>query len=774
MDEAPEKLFQELGGIRTPARQERSSQPVERQTGTLPARQDDLNRWRILLVELAYLLNASFQDVHYWEGVKAEKNTFSQFVRMLQELDQMSVHDGTIRINFRGSQTGKISEKLDYVIKFGDITVDLAGISALTRRMGLRFKHLEGRLLRAFETFGVQGIKTLILKIPAKSDHSIEIMRISLRVISCYQQAVESNSAIVFTKDGKEFSLPPILDETNQPDPNLTLVAALNGLNPELMQDLVGKVTKVIRDKNLTISGGTPANVYQAMFKMKSLQQRLIKPPLEINSDKPAAADMGPKAAGATGMPTPAGHQVAGIPADLKIDPALLKANVARLVKDAFGDSPEKAARIMKSVYGKDYNKIDSQSLGERLRLITDLLMAMQKNPKSQQAMQEVLGRIQAGMDQVPSEALDDLVTRNDDVGFWSDQGETAVGKIDENLLGIIDNAKKRSAARKKNRVVFSPDQAFETHDFEKIAEDFDLSVAQAEDIVGLFKSCFDAQGDFLRASFEKKVPDFVRHEKKVFDILWEFLKGTSRRSDRLPFLNSLQLLVKEQKKPIQAIKVLLSDFSLDPSGIEFADRNAIMLANQFLRTYNKELNMDIEITPEEVLLVKEGLDTKTANYAKWKVDGEQQQFFEKMITIRRKLLKTLDPDSSVTPLLPIRFLLALEREVHIFLALVGGQTAYAVIRGSLNVYGNPSSQVYRLKESQNYMSALLQHLAVLVRGIGRLGEKKDLSLLDDIKKKEAGFMSLGENARHAALVRRVLGWIDAAKNNINSRSRQY
>ena len=770
MDESAEKLFQELGGIRIPAREKLSIQAAQGQSANLQERQDDFDRWRILLVELAYLLNASFQDVQYWEGVKAEKNTFGQLIRTLQKLDQMSIHDGTIRINLRGSQTGKISEKVDYVIKFGEVTLDLAGISALTRRMGLRFKHLEGRLLRSFVTFKAQGIKTLILKIPETSDNSIETLRISLRVISCYQQAVESNSPIVFTKGDKEVSFPPILDETNQPDPNLTLVAALNEFTSETMQALVQKVTKLIRDKNLSLPGGRPANVYQTMFKMKSLQQRLIKPPLEINSDKPAAAHMGTAATGATtGMPTPADHRASGISVDLQTDPALLKASVAQLVKDAFGDSSEKAGRIMKSVYGKDYQEIDSQRLEERLGLVSDLLLEMKKNPKGQQAMQEVLRRIQIRMDQVPSEVLDDLVALNGEIRFWSDRGETMVAKIDENLLGIIDNAKQRLSARKKNRAVLSPDQAFETDDFKTISSDFNISATEAEDIVRLFKSCFDDQGDFLRASFEKKIPDFVRY-RRVFDILWEFLKGTSRRSDRLPFLNSLQLLVKEQKNPIAALKVLLSDFILDPTGIEFADRNAMILANQFLRTYNKELNMNIEITPEEVLLVKVGLNAKAANYAKWKVDGEQRRFFEKLITIRTKLLETLDSDSSDTRLLPTRFLLALEREVHIFLALTGGQTAYTVISGSLNVYGNPSSQVYRLKESQNLMSSLMQHLAVLIRGIGRIGENKDLFLLNNIKEREEEFISLGKDLRHGALVRRVLGWIDAAKNEINNR----
>jgi len=315
-----------------------------------------------------------------------------------------------------------------------------------------------------------------------------------------------------------------------------------------------------------------------------------------------------------------------------------------------------------------------------------------------------------------------------------------------------------------------NPTADFGTPQFEAIAKDFGISVQDAEDIINLLKSCFDAQGNFLRATFEKKIVEFARYQKKVFEILWEFLKETPRRSDRLPFLNSLQLLVKELKKPIQAIKVLLGEFIADPTNVAYPDRNAIMLSNQFLRTYNKEVNMDIEITPEEVLLVKEGLDCSVVNYAKWKVDGEQKTFYEKIVTIRKKLLSALDPDSSVTQILPIRFLLALEREVHILLSLIGGKTAYSVIQGALNVYGKPASQVFLLKESQNHMTALLQHLAVLIRGFGRLGEKKDLFLLDEIKAKQAEFISLGEDTRYEALVRRVIGWIDDAKKNIRAR----
>jgi hypothetical protein len=504
---------------------------------------------------------------------------------------------------------------------------------------------------------------------------------------------------------------------------------------------------------------------------------------LEINSEMSAAAQMGQQAgsgrvggqpsaaAGASGQPSAAAATGQGMVATM--DPGIVKARVAKIVKESCGKSPENAKKAMKGVFGKDYKQITPESLGERLVLITNLLRAMEKDPNKEQLIQEVLSRIQGGMDQIPLEMLDDVVVDDKGVKFWTAKGETVVDDVDENVLNVLDTVKKRSAKKKKTQTKLNPAAEFGAPQYEAMAEDFGISVQDAKDIIVLFKSCFDAQGKFVRASFEKNIPEFVRHEKSIFGILWELLKGTPDRSDRLPFLNSLQVLVKEIKNPLQVIKVLTADFIADPANVEYTDRNAIMLASQFLRTYNKEINMDIEITPEEVLLVKEGLDTSVLNYIRWKVDGEQKAFFEKIVTIRKGLLGSLDPDNFFGPRLPTRFLLGLEREVHIFLALVGGKTAHSVIQGALKVYGNPASQIYLLKESQNHVAALLQHLSVLIRGFGRLGEKKDLAVLEQIKDRQKGFLSLdmGDAARLAALVRRVVGWIDTAKNDIQARS---
>jgi len=783
MEESAIQQFQQLGGVGASAPSKPSSEPETEPREALPAEGEQLDHWRMLLVELAYLLNGSFRDAHYWEGVKAEKDTFKQLVRIFNELEQKPGHGGTIQIRHRGSRSGKISENIDYVVTFDDVTIDVATITNLTKRMGLRVKHLEGRILKSFECFAEQGIHALSVTIPDQSDRSREMMRISLRVISCYNYALDNDSAIEFVKDDQKYSLLPIRNELNQPDPNLTLVAALNNLNADAMQNLVQKVNNLISTGKLSKSPEQSAGVYHAIFRIKSLQQKLVKPPIEIGSDTKTAeqtpAQSGQKtetsgdAASQSDTPDTGEQPSAAAVSDIgqTIDSGIVKARVAQFAKKAFSDSPQNARLTMKSIFAGDYTHISQEKLEERLTLITDLIRTMEQNPKGQEIMQAVMHRIQQGIDQVPAELLDDVVVVDGKAKFWSDTGETTVSDLNEDVLTAIDTAKQRSAAKKKMRTALSPAAEFDAPQYESMAKNFGISADDAEDIVQIFRNCFDHLGNFLRAYFEQNLEKFARHETKGFNILWEFLKETQRRSDRLPFLNSLQLLIKRIRNPIRAIKILLADFIVDPANVQYWDRNAMMLANQFLRTYNKEINMDIEITPEEVLLVKEGLDNSVVNYAKWKVDGEQKQFFEKISTIRKKLLQSLNPASSVDPLLPIRFLLALEREVHIFLALVGGNTAHTAIEGALKVYGNPASQVYRLKESPGQMPALLQHLAVLIRGFGRVGNIVDLALLEEIKSRQQEFIDLAEDTRHDALIKRIMGWIDAAENEIRIRN---
>ena len=756
MDDISQKLLQALSDIggRPPGAQSAPGPTTPESTSGQEDGKHD--RWRMLLVELVYLINATLEDAHYWEGLKAERDTSRQLSRILDELDQMAVHDGFVRISHRGGSSLNISEQADYVIQFGDITVDMPAVASLIGRMGIRLKHLEGRLTTTFEALAHQGFNKLVVKLPGESPAAMAAMVLSLRVISGFNQAVEKKSAIVLAQNKSPYSLYPIGDENHQPDLNLTLLAAVNHLDQDAMAKLLDQVSAKVGP------AGTQLTLFENIFKIKSLRERLTRPPLEVVFDTASRLKTDP-----SGMAS--GGSLQKGTTRLKTDPSALKEGVARFVKGKFGQSPQTASQMMQSIYGMDYRRIKPQGLGRRLKLVTDLLNSMQKTPTGQNVAAEVLRRIQVRMDQVPDEILEDFVVQDAELKFWSEGAETTVSKVDKDLLEIIDHSKSRSDARKQRRIRLTPEKNYSDTNVAAIASDFGISVQDTSDIIRLFNKCFDTQGNFLRAAFENKVSKFAAYEKKVFEILWEFLKETSRRSNRLPLLYSLQLLVRETKQPIQAIKLLLTHFIQDPGNVSYADRNAIMLANQFLRSYIKESDMDIEMTPEEVLRVKGGLDKNAVNYAVWKIDAQQIAFLEKMVSIRKSLIEAMEPDLAAGPLFPARFLLALEREVHIFLALVGGKTTLEVLRSALNVYGNPASHIYHLQESTRHLNPLLLHLAAIIRGFARQADKTDVPLLDEVKLRQDLFRALHDDLRYHALVRQVIGLIDELKAGIGA-----
>jgi hypothetical protein len=802
MDEIAAKLLQELGSGLQKA--ETTSGPA-----TDASRPEELDRQRILLVEMVYLLNACFRDVQYWEGVRSEKDTFKQFAAVLLQLSQLPGHDGTIRITRRGSSHGKGSDKPDYQIRLGDLSIDAAIVSAVIKRAGIRFKHLEGRVQKASETLAAEGIDSLLLRLPDDSPESLETLKVAIRVISCYRQAAEKSTPIAFTRSGNSMQLRPVHDERSLPDPNLTLLAAVNDLSAETLQDVVGKVAALMQRPEGSALRRQAPNVYQALFAIKSLREKFQRPPLEINSDRRDAGDAAPTAAAYTGgagggrfnpiadgapAAVPAAADGAGrgpsepgrggapggtaepggaaLPAGQAVvmGDAALKAGVAQFVKEAYKAAPAEAVGTLRGLFAQDYGSLNADGLGERLGVITRLMDSMQAGPAASQLMEAVLQRVQSGMDQLPTDLLNDIVVDGKDVKVWEGDKERIVGTVEDKLAQAIDTAKDRAAGQRKLRATSGEDPIYLARDPSALCTYFGLPAEEMEAILKLFRACFDGRGNFQKALFEKRVRDFAPFHKKIFQVLWEFLKDMPRRSDRLPFLNSLQLMVKETRQPLQAVRTLLSDFVGDPAQVAYPDRNAVMLSTQFLRMYNKEINVDIELTPEEILRVRTGLDGKVVNYANWKVNGEPKRFLTKVVSIRKRLNAALDPALSGMSPMPARFLLALEREVHIFLALVGGSTAASILHSALGVYGNPQSTYFATEAGRPHLYALVQHLSVLIRGIGRTGTEIDLILLDQVRQREKEFLRMSTDPRHVSLVRRVFSWVEPAKKEIEFR----
>jgi len=449
---------------------------------------------------------------------------------------------------------------------------------------------------------------------------------------------------------------------------------------------------------------------------------------------------------------------------------AALKAGVAQFVKAAYKTAPAEAVGTLRGLFAEDYGSLNADGLGERLEVMTRLVASLQASPAASQLMEAVLQRVQSGMDKLPADLLNDIVVDGTEVKFWEGGKERVVGKVEDKLAQAIDTAKDRAASRRQLRATAGEEPIYLARDSSALCTYFDLPAEDMEAILKLFRACFDGRGNFQKTLFEKRVRDFARYHKKVFHVLWEFLKDMPRRSDRLPFLNSLQLMMKEIRQPLQAVRTLLSDFVGDPTQVSYPDRNAVMLSTQFLRMYNKEINVDIELTPEEILRVRAGLDGKVVNYANWKVNGEPKRFLTKAVSIRKRLNSAFDPALSGMSSMPARFLLALERELHIFLALVGGNTAASILHSALGVFGSPGSSYYTLEEGRPQLYALIQHLSVLIRGIGRTGTEIDLILLDQVKHQEKEFLKMSADPRYLSLVRRVFSWVEPAKKEIEFR----
>jgi hypothetical protein len=134
MDDISAKLLEELGsGL------QKAEPPAGAAASALKL--EDLDRWRILLVEMVYQMNACFRDVQYWEGIRTEKDSFKQFAAALLQLAQPWPH-GVIRMGRGESAHGKSGARPDYTV---DRRPHRNDRRRFIKRTGIRRKHLEGR-----------------------------------------------------------------------------------------------------------------------------------------------------------------------------------------------------------------------------------------------------------------------------------------------------------------------------------------------------------------------------------------------------------------------------------------------------------------------------------------------------------------------------------------------------------------------------------------------------------------------------------------------------
>ncbi len=721
LDNEASQLYQLLHGIDKDYGNDRLAEGLEKQ-------REQEDEKRTLIIELAHLLSTYLVDTNIADNNTIENETFQQVRKTMDRIWKLSGKKMALLIRFRGFPNDpKMAEKEDYEMIYGTTVVDTAVVTNTIKRLGSRVSHLADQLNRAFKVFSSFEIYSLYLRFPKNIDKQISRLHDGLRAFSVYKKAVTDNAPIIFKNDtGETKSYPVIQNSDGIPDENLTLLTIANGIKPQSVQKLVEKIgTTPLKDRYMSI--------YNAIFAIQKFKGRLVRPPIEINN-------------------------VVWLLGEREVETmSKEKAEVAQFTIKRAGGSPAKAAKILKSVYGNDYEKIDANSLNERLQLSSDLLDSVEKAPRNSKEMRkEIMGSIEKRLDEVKAQVFDDLFTQAQANLSGKDSKFGILEGLHKRVLSIVTFYKRRNDTKKKLSHIVDHTSKLNLTDFQTLAKDFGISVEDAQALIDMLEGCFDTSGRFIKSAFARIMPEFERFEGKIFEFLWLYLREYVHDKDRLPFLNSLQQLIARMKNPKQAVKILLSDFYEAPETISYSDSKAIMLTSVLIRKFNNEL-IDMEITPEEIIKVSGELDQQVSNYVAWRLSKDQDNFFEKIKTIHQTLIESLNPDKKKQPSIPPLYLLQLEREAFIFLALIGGLTARSVILSALKDYSDPSSVIYNSSESEPHLNALLGNLRVVIRALARVGAVEDLHILDEFKHNAPALAAKGNSDKYEVLIKRIL-----------------
>jgi hypothetical protein len=108
-----------------------------------------------------------------------------------------------------------------------------------------------------------------------------------------------------------------------------------------------------------------------------------------------------------------------------------------------------------------------------------------------------------------------------------------------------------------------------------------------------------------------------------------------------------------------------------------------------------------------------------------------------------------------------VRHLLFLEREIFIFLSLLSGQnrTPYSGF-GIDRIWRSKSGDLSHLRAA-TYLPVFLQHLKIIVRGIGRVGTRDDVGLLKQISENGIQLSKISGTPENQRSVVRTMGWIE-------------
>jgi hypothetical protein len=753
------------------------SNPSAKDTTLAPSR-DYSGHWKVLLGEFVHLLALFWVHSRTAGTARASEILFRQLLQHLSILAKMPNHTGDILVRRVHHQLRSVHSAPEYVVIFGNLLIN----SQVERKAvaSQQFSHLKSALGRAFECFAEQDIHSLLLRLPGNSTDNIENFRFSLHILTRYFMAARDGTSIAFRYYGRSLVVPVITDLDGKLDPNLTLMAALNGLSAVNARQLIRQAQAYVKMdlSESTDESGAPSHIgpYDQIFRVRSLRAQVIKPPVEINNLLfPYGAHM-PECIPNGGMLPSAGtrtgaQQYICEPGQSEV---ILRdvhlANCRQKLAGILGTDDASCESLLDALFAEDYAGLDSTALGKRFASLSKLLHAVERRCQDPAVTADIMDILRLRLKNIDDDVMANIVAQRQGLKIVSQGQSVLVGMVHSGLYDLISLIKEDVVVRRRMAVIKEIAFQVDPCHLNLLADGFGIAVSDAHQIFRLLQGCFGANGRFNRPTFESRVDAMSRHENVIFEILWCFLKQTPQRNDRINFLNAIQLLMARLNDPKRALQFLMTDICLNPDLVFFTDRNAFALANVLLHKENKELYIDVHRTPEDVLKMKRPQNQKVRQYADWRLEVDHGRYLRKMRTIAKDIHHVVASASETGPMpFELTFLLALEREAIIFSALVQGHSARLVIREALERYGDPAASVYQNTNIHHCLPLLIPHLQIVVRALGLAGDQEDIERLTTLERRATILTELDAHPAHGLRVRQMMKWIPRALKTIQS-----
>ena len=725
LDQSAQQLYRQFSGLDENSRGGEAA-PSSALLQLLHQEEKLLDYYRLLLAEATGLFVGILTNSRFAILAKENDQKIKVFISTLKRIAKCPRFDGRITCHLRGQQcpNGKIgSETYDYELSFGNLLLDFQVAQNIAEREKSHGVAIYNKLMEAFNSLSAMNIFNFSINF-GKSENTD------------YQQIEENIRHLVrFFAADKTSDRHLVNDEHGRPDINLTILATINKLQPDYLQNLIDKIGPKLMGPEPAEELQLYTTAYDVIFASKRYRELLRRPVVEVNNVQWLAYSL---------------------QKDRKQTAQAVQ--VSRFVLAKYGSNPRMASEVIASINSGGYANIRPEVMGKRLTKASDFLNLADKSTNRETLHNEALQNIEAGLDRVPDTIYDNLTIKDGEVSSVNDEGHKTKWSLHDKILGLIRFFKQRSTTKKKVHDIANRLVVFDSEDYSVIARNFKVSEKDAAHLLELLRACFDEKGHFRRAFFEKNIPKFVHYDSKVFEFLWHYLKELVSRNDRVAFLNALHLLVVKLKQPQEALELLLADIFNRAAVINFSDRNGLILGNILLRRSYLTGISNIELTPDEALLVRKELNSAMVATALKFFDENQEHVLQKIRRVNEALLlKSSAQENTEESGIQPRFLLYLQREMIIFLSLLGGESAKAIVQGVVQEFGNPDSKYYQEMRRKENLRHSLQLLQVAARGLRRFEDPQSLALIDAVVHREKDFIYLCEDPAHQAYVKTVM-----------------